>query len=139
MNVATQILEARPDERGVDHAPLSLAVDALADVVVVATTCADACLVMPDANSRAECIQACNDAADVAGTTSRVLMRTGPTVEGTRALVDATTKILSETSAVCATHGADHKHARICAEVTARAEQALAALQAAIASAMSDS
>ena len=66
-------------------------------------------------------------------------MRTGPTVEGTRALVDATTKILSETSAVCATHGADHKHARICAEVTARAEQALAALQAAIASAMSDS
>lgn len=139
MNVATQILEARPDQRGVDHATLSLAVDALADVVIVATTCADACLVMPDADDRVECIQACNDAADVAGTTSRVLMRTGPTVEGTRALVDATTKILSETSAVCAEHGVDHKHARICADVTARAEQAMAALQVAVASAMSDS
>ncbi len=139
MNVATQILEARPDKRGVDHATLSLAIDALQDVVVVATTCADACLVMPDADSRVECIQVCNDAADVAGTTSRVLSRTGPTVEGTRALVDATTKILSETSVICAQHGADHKHARICSEVTIRAEQAMAALQAAIASATVDS
>lgn len=139
MNVATQILEARPDQRSVDHATLSLAIDSLMDVVVVATTCADACLVLPDADSRVGCIQACNDAADVAGTTARVLSRTGPTVEGTRALVEATTKILSETSAVCAEHGADHKHARICSDVTARAEQAMAALQAAVAAAMSDS
>ena len=138
MNVVTQILEARPDQRGVDHATLSLAIDALQDVVVVATTCADACLELPDTDDRVDCIRVCNDAADVAGTTSRVLCRTGPTVEGTRALVDATAKLLSEAASVCAEHGADHKHARVSSDVLDRAAQALAALQAAVASATVD-
>lgn len=139
MNVAAQMLDARPDARGVDHAALSLAIDGLHDVVSAATTCADACLSMPGADDRAECIQACNDAADIAGATLKILSRTGPTVTGTRALVDATAKILSETSQVCAEHAADHQHARICADVTASAERALAGLMTAVAAASSES
>ena len=139
MNVAAQMLEARPDDRGVDHAALAIAIDALHDVVSATTTCADACLSMDDVATRRDCIQACLDAADVAGAAIRVLSRTGPTVEGSRALVDATAKILSETSSVCAEHGADDKHARICADTTSRAEQALAGLQTAIAAASSGS
>lgn len=139
MNVAAQMLDARPDARGVDHAALSLAIDALHDAVSAATTCADACLSMPDPGDRIECIQACSDAADVSAATLRILSRTGPTVMGTRALVDATAKILSETSSVCAEHGVDHKHCRICADVLSRAEQALAGLQTAVAAAESES
>lgn len=140
MNVAAQMLESRSDERGVEHAPLARAIDALHDVVTTATTCADACLSEDDGlESRRDCIQVCADAADVSATTARVLCRTGPTVEGSRALVDATAKMLSEAGAVCAEHGDHDKHARICAEVMASAEQALAKLQTAIAAASSDS
>ncbi len=139
MNVAAQMLDARPDERGVDHAPLALAIDGLHDVVSAASTCADVFLSTPVVDGGGECIQACLDAADIAGTTVKFLSRTGPTVTGTRALVNATAKILSETSQVCAEHGADHKHARICADVTARAEQALAGLLTAVAAAESES
>jgi hypothetical protein len=140
MNVAAQMLEARPDARGVDHAALALAIDALHDVVSAATTCADSCLSMEgDLGDRREVIQACGDAADVAGATAKVLCRTGPTVEGSRALVDATAKILSETESICADFGVDDKHARICADTTRRAEQALAGLKTAIAAASSDS
>ena len=139
MNVVAQMLQARPDSRGVDHAALALAVDALHDVVSAATTCADACLSSPEAGERRACIQACADAADVASATAKVLCRSGPTVEGSRALVDATAKLLSETSAICAEHGVDDKHARICADTTSRAERALAGLQTAIAAASSDS
>lgn len=139
MNVAAQMLDARPDSRGVDHASLSLAIDALHDAVSAATTCADSCLSMPGADDRAACIQACNDAADIAGATLKILSRTGPTVTGTRALVDATAKILAETSSVCAEHGVDHQHARICSDVLARAEQALAGLMTAVAAAESES
>lgn len=140
MNAASQMLESRPDARGVDHAPLARAIDALHEVVTSATTCADACLSEDrGVEDRRECIKVCADAADVAAATARVLCRTGPTVEGTRALVDATAKLLSEASTVCAEHGAHDKHARICADTMSSAEQALASLQAAVAAASSDS
>ena len=139
MNVATQMLEARPDARGVDHAALAMAVDALQDVVTAATTCADACLSESDIDDHRECIQSCGDAADVAGATAKVLCRSGPTVEGSRALVDAAAKILSECSAICAEHGVHDKHARVCADTMSRAEQALAGLQTAIAAASTGS
>lgn len=140
MNVAALMLEARPHSRGVDHAALGIAIDALHDVVAATTACADSCLSMDGTSeTRTDCIKACADAADVAAATARVLARTGPTVEGSRALVDATAKILSETSSVCAEHGVDDKNARICADTTSRAEQALAGLQTAIAAAQSDS
>lgn len=139
MNVAAQMLEARSDTRGVDHAALSLAIDGLHDTVTAAVACADACLSDSDIDAHRECIQVCADAADVAGATARVLSRSGPTVEGSRALVDATAKILSESSAVCAEHGAHDKHARICADTMSRAEQALAGLETAIAAAVPDS
>ena len=134
MNVAAQMLEARPDSRGVDHAALGLAIDALHDVVTAATVCADTCLSLDgDVADRVECIQACGDAADVAGATAKVLSRSGPTVEGSRALVDATAKLLAEAGLVCSEHGVDDKHARICADTMTRAQQALAGLQAAVA------
>ena len=139
MNVAAQMLEARSDTRGVDHAALSLAIDGLHDAVAAAVACADACLSGDEIASHRECVQVCGDAADVAGATARVLSRSGPTVEGSRALVDATAKILSESSTVCAEHGAHDKHARICADILSRAEQALAGLQTAIAAAAPDS
>lgn len=140
MNVAAQMLDSRPDSRGVDHASLAIAIDALHDVVSATTTCADACLMMDEQSDvRRDCIQACADAADVAGATAKVLSRTGPTVEGSRALVDATAKILHETSTACAELGVDDKHARICADTTSRAQQALAGLQTAIAAASSGS
>lgn len=135
MNVATQMLEARPDARGVDHAALALAIDGLNDAAAAATACADACLSGPGIEDRADCIKACADAADVAAAAARVLARTGPTVAGSRALVDAASKILNETAGQCADHGEHHKHARICAETLSRAQQALAGLQAAVASA----
>ena len=137
MNVATQMLEARAGGRAVDHAALGLAIDALHDVVTAATACADACLTEDGGGDRVECIQACADAADVAGATAKVLNRTGPTVEGSRALVDATAKLLAETGAICSEHGVHDKHARICAETMTRAQQALASLQAAVAAAAS--
>ena len=120
MNVATQMLEARPDERGVDHAALALAIDALQDAAAAAVSCADSCLSAPDPAPMVECIRACSDTADVASATARVLARTGPTVQGSRALVDATSKILSETSEACAEHGEHHKHCRITAETLSR-------------------
>ncbi len=142
MNVAAQMLEARPDARGVDHAALAVAIDALHDVVTATTTCGDSCLSGPDSEDdadRRDAVLACADAADVASATARVLCRTGPTVEGSRALVDATAKILSETASVCAEHGADDKFARICADTATRAQQALAGLLVAIAAAESGS
>ena len=139
VNVAHQMLEARPDGRGIDHAALGLAIDALHDVVTAATICADSCLTEPDVASRSDCIQACGDAADVAAATARVLGRSGPTVEGTRALVEAASKLLSEAAAVCDQHGVDDKHARTCADVMGRAQQALAGLQTAVAAATSGS
>lgn len=139
MNVAAQMLEARSDTRGVDHAALSLAIDGLHDAVTAAVACGDACLSESDIDTHRECIQACADTADAAGATARILSRSGPTIEGSRAIVDATAKILSETSAVCAEHGAHDKHARICADTLSRAAQALAGLQTAIAAATSDS
>lgn len=135
MNVATQMLEARPDERGVDHAALALAIDSLQDAGAAAVACADACLSTPDPSDLVDCIRACQDTADVAAALCRVLARTGPTVQGSRALVDATSKMLSECSEACSEHGERHKHCRITAEATSRAEQALAGLQTAIASA----
>lgn len=135
MNVATQMLEARPDERGVDHAALALAIDALQDTVAATVACADACLSGADPSTMIDCIRACQDTADVAGALGRVLARTGPTVEGSRALVDATSKMLAECSEACSEHGEHHKHCRITTEVTSRAQQALAGLQTAIAAA----
>ena len=135
MNVAAQMLEARTDARGVDHAALALAIDAMHDVVSATTACADACLAEP--GDRADCIRACADAADVASTLLKVLSRTGPTVQGTQALIGATAKMLSETSAVTAAHGEHDKHCRITAETTSRGQQALAGLEAAIAAAES--
>ncbi len=85
-----------------------------------------------------DCIRACQDVADVAGAASRVLARTGPTVHGSRALVTAAAKMLAECSEACSEHGEHHRHCRITAEATSRAEQALAGLQAAIASADGD-
>lgn len=135
MNVVAQMLEARTDERGVDHAALALAIDAMHDVVSATTACADACL--SEAGDRADCIRACADAADVASTLIKVLSRTGPTVQGTQALIGATAKMLSETAAVTTAHGDHDKHCRITAETTSRGQQALAGLEAAIAAAES--
>ncbi len=137
MNIAAQMLEARPDARGVDHAALSLAIDAMHDVVSATTTCADACLSEDAVGDRVDCIRACADAADVATALIKVLSRTGPTVEGTRALVDATAKMLSETSKIAAEHGEHDKYCRITAETTSRGQQALAGLEAATAAAES--
>ncbi len=86
MNVAAPMLEARPDARGVDHAALAVAIDALNDVVIAATTCGDSCL---------------SDPGDSTGT--------------------------------------EDTFARICADTTSRAQQALAGLQPAIAAAASGS
>jgi hypothetical protein len=133
MNVAAQMLEARSDERGVDHGALAMAIDAMHDVVAATTACADACL--SEGGDKADCVRACADAADVAGALARVLSRTGPTVEGSRTLVSAGAKMLSECSAVCAEHGDHDKHCRICAEVCSRGQQALATLGAQIAAA----
>lgn len=137
MNVAAQMLEARTDERGVDHAALALAIDGMHDVVSATTACADACLSEGSAGDRADCIRACADAADVATALIRVLSRTGPTVQGTQALISAGAKMLAETSAVAAEHGDHDKHCRITAETTSRGQQALAGLEAAIAAAES--
>lgn len=135
MNVVAQMLEARTDDRGVDHAPLALAIDAMHDVVSATTACADSCLSEFDAGDKTACIRACLDAADVATALIKVLTRTGPTVQGTQALISATAKMLSETSAVAASHGDHDKHCRITAETTSRGQQALAALEAAVAAA----
>ncbi len=129
------MLESRPDSRDVDHASLALALDTLQDVVTAATTCADACLSEPDVGDRVDCVRACHDAADVATALLRVLSRTGPTVMGSRALIDAGAKMLSETAEVTGAHGGDDKHCRLCSETCSRAQQALAGLQTAVASA----
>lgn len=139
MDVVAQMLQARPESRGVDHTDLAIAIDALHEAVGAATSCADACLSEVDVTEHRACIQACADAADVAAATARVLCRSGPTINGSRALVDATAKLLSEASSICAEHGVDDKHARICADALSRAERALAGLQTAIAAASSDS
>lgn len=136
MNVAAQMLEARSDERGVDHGALALAIDAMHDVVAATTACADACL--SEGSDKADCVRACADTADVAAALARVLARTGPTVEGTRALVAAGAKILSECASICGEHGDHDKHCRICAEVCSRGQQALAGLSAEIAAADAD-
>ena len=135
MDIAAQMLEARTDERGVDHAALALAIGAMHDVVSATTACADACLSESDVAEVTDCIRACLDASDVATALIKVLSRTGPTVQGTQALLGATAKMLSETSTVAAGHGDHHKHCRITAETTSRGQQALAALEAAVAAA----
>ena len=133
MNVAAQMLEARSDARGVDHAALALAIDAMLDVVAATTACADACL--SEGGDRADCIRACADTADTAGALARVLSRTGPTTSGSRALVQAAARMVAECGDVCAAHGEHDKHCRICAEVCARAGQALQGLETEIAAA----
>lgn len=136
MNVAAQMLEARTDERGVDHAALALAIDAMQDVVAATAMCADACL--SDPTDKADCVRACTDTSDVAAALAKVLSRTGPTVLGTQALVSAAAKMLSECAAVCAEHGEHDAHCRICAEVCGRGQQALARLEAEVAAAQRD-
>lgn len=135
MTVAARMLEARAHERDVDHAALALAIEALQEAVNAATGCADACLTEPEVAQRVECVQACADAADVAGVLARVLSRTGPTVIGSRALLDATAKMLSEVAQITGAHGAHDKHCRIASETMQRAQQALQALGADIAAA----
>lgn len=137
MSVAIRMLETHPDPRGVDHAPLAEALDALGDVATAATQCADACLSGPAVEERVDCIRACADAADVAATTARVLGRTGPTVEGSRALLQAAARLLSECAQACAAHAEHHAHCRICADTCTRAERAIASLQTAVAAAVS--
>lgn len=135
MNVVAQLLEARADERGVDHAALSVAIDAMYDVVAATTACADACLSEHAGGDRTDCIRACADAADVAGALARVLARSGPTVQGSQAMVGAAAKMLSECGAICAEHAEHDKTCRLTAEITSRGQQALASLEAAIAAA----
>lgn len=135
MNVVTQMLEARPDERDIDNAPLALAIDALQDVAAASASCADACLSEPDIARRADCIRACTDGADVAVAVAKVLSRSGPTSVGTRALVAATAKLLSELATVTAEHGDMDKHCRITSETATRAQQALQSLEADVAAA----
>lgn len=131
MTIAIQMLQARPDERGVDHAVLAEALDALNDVALAATNCADSCLLVePPAIT---CVQACSDAADVAAVTARVLSRTGPTVEGSRRLLDAAAMVLSECAEQCEEHAAHHQHCRVCADACHRAQRAVAQLQAEVA------
>lgn len=137
MSVVADMLDARPDERGVDHSALARAIDAMHEVVSATTTCADACLSEPDVADMTDCIRSCLDAADTATALIKVLSRTGPTVQGTQALLSATAKMLSETSAVAAAHGEHDKHCRITAETTSRGQQALAGLEAAVAAAES--
>jgi hypothetical protein len=134
MDVVAQMLEARTDERGIDHATLALAIGALQDVVAATTACADACL--SEGGDKADCVRACADTADVAGALVRVLSRTGATTEGTRSLVQAAAKVLAECGTICAAHGEHDKHCRICAEVCGRAEQALQSLLTAVAAAV---
>lgn len=134
MNVVAQLLEARTDERGVDHAALAVAIDAMYDVVAATTACADACLSEHTPDDRSDCVRACADAADVAGALARVLARSGPTVQGSQGLVSAAAKMLAECGSICADHAEHDKSCRITAEVTTRGQQSLASLEAAIAS-----
>lgn len=131
MTIATQMLQARPDERSVDHAVLGEAIDSLSEAVVATTNCADSCLVVEP--PVIECVQVCSDAADVAAATARVLSRTGPTVEGSRRLVDAAAMILSECADECERHADHHSHCRLCAEACRRAQRSLGHLQTEIA------
>lgn len=135
MDVAAQMLEAHPQPRGVDHATLAIAIEALNDVVTAATSCADACLAESNVADMVDCARACQDAADVAGALARVLARTGPTPQGTRSLVNATAKLLGEAGAIADRHGQHDKHCRISAETITRGQQALASLEAAVAAA----
>lgn len=130
------MLEAAPEAREIGHGVIAEAIDALNEASLVATQCADACLVT-DADMT-ECVQACLDTADVAGVTARVLARTGPTVQGTRGLVDAAARILSECTNVCGEHAEHHRHCRICAEACDRALQAIAGLQTKVAAAVAE-
>lgn len=125
------ILQARTDERGIDHAVLAEALDALGEVALAATSCADGCLTAEEVH--ATCVQACLDAADVAAATARVLSRTGPTVQGTRRLVDATAQLLAECAQECEEMAVVHRHARACADACQRAQRALAGVQTAVA------
>lgn len=131
MTIALQMLQARPDPRGVDHAALAEALEALNDVALAATNCADSCLVVEP--PMVACVQVCSDAADVAAATARVLSRSGPTVEGSRRLVDAAAMVLSECADECERHIDVHQHCRVCADACRRAQRSLSQVQAEVA------
>ena len=137
MSDATRILSAVDVTLPVEANDLAEAIDALTSCAAACIACADACLGEPDVEHMRSCIRADQACADLCEVTARFLTRTGGyDIPVVRNLLEATTKACSTSAEICEGHAQTHKHCRVCADTSRRAEQAVQRLLTQLAAAV---
>jgi hypothetical protein len=134
MSDATRLLTTVHLDLPLDGTQVAEAIDALRAAALTAVTCADASVGELDAEQMRSCVRACTTTADLCDVAARLLSRTGGyDVPVLRNLLEAAAKACATSGEICGSHADVHKHCRLCAEATRRAEQAIQQLLAALA------
>ncbi|HEY1811081.1 MAG TPA: four-helix bundle copper-binding protein [Kofleriaceae bacterium] len=82
----------------------------------VCSACADACLAEHHVDPLIHCIRLCLDAADICGTTARVLSRqTAPDLGIITMMLEVCARTAHACADECERHAVDHVHCQICA------------------------
>ena len=124
-----EMITSSPAPAVVEATALAHAVERLEEAAQADNACADACLAEPDPTPMRACIRRTTDAADVLGTTARVLSRqTVPDLGLVRVLLEAATVAAKRAAAECENHAAMHVHCAVAADASRRCEAATRSL-----------
>lgn len=124
-----EMITSNPEPALVEATALAHAIERLEEASQANTACADACLAEADPAPLRECIRRTADAADVLGTTARVLSRqTAPDLGLVRVLLEAATVAAKRAAAECESHAQMHVHCAVSADASRRSEAATRSL-----------
>lgn len=124
-----EMITSSPVPAVVEATALATTIETLEEAAQASTACADACLVEADPAALRECIRRTGDAADVLGTTARVLSRqVSPDLGLVRVLLEAATVAAKRAAAACEEHAAMHVHCAVSADACRRSEAATRSL-----------
>lgn len=110
-----EMLSADPERPLLDEQTQRMCVEACFEAEVACVACADACVGEPGIAALRRCIRLNLDAADVAGTTARMLARRPVDPRLLRAQVETCARALSTAAEACLEHANEHEHCRTCA------------------------
>jgi hypothetical protein len=129
MSYAKELLDLGTTPLGLDATAVADAIVAAADCEQACTTCADLCLAEEDVAALAKCVALCTNCADVCATTLRVLSRP---VQSDHAVVHhalrACVRACKLSGDECAMHAPHHEHCAICERPCRACERACAKL-----------
>jgi len=129
MSYIKEMFESHPVNPSSDHAILIECITACYSCGEACNACADACLAEKNVAEMVPCIRDCNDCADVCLTTARIISRfTRTDFKLAGAQLRACLQACESCGAICAQHGKQMEHCRVCAKACHRCAEACRSL-----------